>query len=62
VIASVTVGGTSGLYALGGRTLSGEPKSIEALTGRGLWPSRHRFQGEDEDEGDESDSSDGVPC
>ena len=62
VIASVTIGGTSGLYALGGRTLSGEPKSIEALTGRGLWPSRHRLQGEDEDEGegDESDSSDGV--
>ncbi|MFP6855727.1 MAG: hypothetical protein VCA73_00535 [Roseibacillus sp.] len=48
---------SSGLYALGGRTLNGTPKSLDALTGRGLWPmvSRLEVEGEEDDDEGEND-------
>ena len=46
---------SSGLYALGGRTLNGTPKSLDALTGRGLWPMVSRLEVEDEEDDDEGE-------
>ena len=55
----VLVAQASGLYALGGRTLRGVPKSPEALTGRGLWPLPHRWAAEvEEDEEEDAEEED----
>jgi hypothetical protein len=45
--------GTAGLYAISGRTLAGEPKSVEGLCGRGLWPQPGRLIAEEVEEDDE---------
>lgn len=46
-------GEAPGLYAMGGRTLSGAPKSLAGLCGRGLWPQPSRIE---EDPGDPDDT------
>ena len=45
--------GTAGLYAISGRTLAGEPKSVEGLCGRGLWPQPGRLIKEEDEEDEE---------